>query len=345
MVLQLRLPPEIILNVFDQLVESPLGRQPIFDPSSVITKTLRALTLTSRFMYPIASKYLYRYCLYLDDCVSYACFIRTMGIGLDCNHPQSLAASQAARNEKLWKDARIAQCITNIFISPMDSSNTAVGDRCNASTVRLPQVVDLCNIVGPTLKSLILDLQPVYFTPREIEFVGLSPRQTDMFLGMPNLEELVVNYDVLDYFHIPPPNVKRLATTTQDLHDQVMTFCFCLSTLQTLILIRPPDITAADIDMLFTAYKGQSLDVILAHVNSNHRTPEGTRDWTDNDTVRIWEVDVPTSFYGDDDDLALCENWIWTHAVDGTLWTQEKRRMTSWSEIQRRLMGPVHVIL
>ncbi|KZM24461.1 uncharacterized protein EKO05_0001974 [Ascochyta rabiei] len=333
------LPLEVLLNVLDQLVGFPDGRQPIFDASNPITKTLRALTLTSRTIYPIASRYLYSHCLYLGDCVGYSCLRRTLGLDLG-NHPQSLPYGQAGRNDRLWHDANIHRYITSVFISPMRLE-------CSDSTpvVRLPQILDLCDTIGSRLKRLVLDIQPVHFPHNEDAHLRYYWGGQNVFLQMPNLEELVVSYDVMDYFPLPPPNLKRLTITTQDLHDAAMRFCFSVSTLKTLILLRPIELSAADIDSLFTAYKGLKLDVIFVAVNSNHRTPKDTRNWTDGDTVTIWEADVPTSFYGDDDDLALCDSWIWSHAVQGTLWTRKCRRMASWSEVQRRLAGPVHYIV
>ena len=339
------LPPEVILSILDQLVGTAHGLQPIYDPSSPVTRTLRALTLTSHSIYPVASRYLYRHCLYLCDCASYARFRRTLGIDLGGNHPQSLAYGQAGRNDDLWNDAKILQNITSAFISPMKLLGETSEKERPTPMVRLPQIIDLCNIIGITLKRLVLDMQPVYSPPSEFGSVRLSQKDKNIFLGMPNLQELVASYDVLDYFRLPPPSIKRLAITIQELHEIAMGFCFSVSTLQTLILLRPMELSAADINSLFSAYKGKCLDIIFVDVNSNHRTPKDTRDWTDSDNVRIWEVDVPTSFYGDEDDLILCDNWIWTHAVKGTLWDQQKRRMTSWSEVQRRLAGPVHHII
>ncbi|KAF9699612.1 hypothetical protein EKO04_002549 [Ascochyta lentis] len=333
------LPLEVFLNVLDQLVGFPDGRQPIFDASSSITKTLRALTLTSRAIYLVASRYLYSRCLYLGDCVGYACLRRTLGLDLG-NHPQSLPYGQAGRNDRLWHDAKIDRYITSISISPMRP-----GHDVSTPMVRLPQILDLCNTIGATLKRLVLDMQPVYYSHSEVEHTRPYWDEPNMFLQMPNLEDLVASYDVLDYFPLPPPNLKRLALTIQDLHDTVMRFCFSISSLQKLVLLRPVELSAADIDSLFAAYKGHSLDVVLVDVNPNHRTPKDTRDWTEADTVRVWEVDVPTSFYGDDDDLVLCDGWVWRHAVQGTLWTRECRRMASWSEVRRRLVGPVHHIV
>lgn len=232
-----------------------------------------------------------------------------------------------------------------MFLSPMSILSADLDNDRSVYAVGLPQIVDLFNIIGATLKRLILNAQPIHFSLSEIENARFLHRAMNIFPGMPHLEELVASYDVPDYFGLPPPNLKKLAITTQDLHDVAMRFCFSVSTLQILVILRPVELSAADINNLFTAYKGQSLDIVLVDVNSNHRTPKDTRSWNESDTVRIWEVDVPTSFYGDDDDLILCDNWVWTHAVKGTLWTQEKRRMASWSEIQRRLAGPVHQIM
>lgn len=339
------LPPEVILNVLDRLVETPFERRPIFDATSPVTKTLRSLTLTSRKMHAIASRYLYCHCLYLNDCISYSCFRRTLGIELGSNHPQSLAFGQAERNEKLWSDAEVERRIQSVFISPLKTFSEQSNYTRDTPMVRLPQIIDLCSAIGATLKKLVLDMLPVYSPHSEIENVQFTRKDTNMFLGMPNLEELIASYDVPDYFRSPPPNIKRLAITIQDLHDIAMRFCFAVSSLQALILLRPVELSAADINRLFAAYKGKSLDIILVDVNSNHRTPIDTRDWTGNDTVRIWEADVPTSFYGDDDDLVLSDNWIWNHAVQGTLWNQNHRRMASWSEVQRRLAGPIHHVL
>jgi hypothetical protein len=334
----LGLPLEIFLNVLDQLVGYPDGRQCIFDSSSPITKTLRALTLVSHTIYPVASRYLYSRCLYISTCTSYACLGRTLGLDLG-NHPHSLTYGQAGRNEKLWSDANIPRYITSIFISPMKTDNDP-----STPMVHLSEITDLCATIGSTLKRLLLDLQPVH-TP--LSSLHSHTTSTTLFLHLPNLEDLIASYSVLDFFPHPPRALKRLAITTQDLHDVALRFFFSTSSLQTLIMLRPPALSARDIDVLFAAYKGKSLDVVFVDVNSNHRTPEGTRRWDGQvDTVRVWEVDVPTSFYGDEDVVVLCEEWVWSRAVAGTLWGRGGwRRMLDWGEVERRLRGPVHWVV
>ncbi|CAO2656572.1 Nn.00g053750.m01.CDS01 [Neocucurbitaria sp. VM-36] len=334
------LPPELFLNVLDQLVGTRDSQPVAYAPSNAITKALRALTLVSRNIYPIASRYLYTYCLYIDSCTNYARLRRTLGLNLGY-HPQALNYGQVGRNEKLFAEADTLRYISSAFISPVKTNKDGLG----STLVRLPQIIDLFSIIGRTLKRLILDLQPVYAPASEVELVKPHINGNNIFLNMLNLEELVVSFDVIDYFPFPPFNLKRLAITVQEMKDAQLDFCFSISSLQTLIFLRPPELTSADIDLLFEAYKGKSLDVVLVDVNSNHRTPRGTRSWKLDDTVRIWEADVATSFYGDDDDLILCDSWIWTHGLEGSLWTQDRRRMASWAEIQKRLAGPVHMIM
>ncbi|KAL1795199.1 hypothetical protein ACET3X_007015 [Alternaria dauci] len=338
------LPLELFLNVLDQLVGTHDGQQqPVaYEPSSIVTKTLRALTLVSRQTYLVATKYLYSYCLYLDSCTTFARFCRTLGLDLG-HHPQALEYGEAGRNDELFAEARVLQNITSVFVSPSEVRRLIEGNY--TPLVRLPQIIDLCDSIGLTLKRLALDLSPTLATPREIEQIRPHVTESNVFVRMPHLEELIISYDVLNYFRHPPPNLKRLAITAQELTDLEVAFCLKIPSLQMLAMMRPVNLEAKAIDIIFTSYNGKSLDAILVDVNSNHRTPEGTRSWKEIDTVRIWEVDVPVSFYGDEDDTTLCDNWIWTHGVKGTLWSQEKRRMASWQEIQRRLAGPVHTIM
>jgi hypothetical protein len=338
-----RLPLELFLNVLDQLLGTSDGTHPIaYEQSNAITKTLRALTLVSHNTYLIASRYIYSKCIYLDSCTSYTRFRRTLGLNLG-NHPQALQYGEAGRNDELFTEAEIARHITSVFISPAEVQRSIDGK--TTPLVRLPQIIDLCGAIGHALKRLALDFGPIHATPSQVEMIRPHISENNIFLNMPALEELIVSYHVTSYFRFPPPNLKRLAITAQALGDIELDFVFSITSLEMLVFLRPTELNTLDIDALFDAYKGKSLDIVLVDVNSNHRTPREIRSWKNDDTVRVWEADVPVSFYGDDDELILCDNWIWTHGVNGTLWTQEKRRMASWEEIERRLAGPVHTIV
>jgi hypothetical protein len=276
---------------------------------------------------PTRTRYLYAHCLYLDNCTSYARFRRTLGLGLGW-HPEALGYGEAGRNDELFAQANAH--VTSIFISPCKT------EKCEGPMVRLPQIIDMGLAIGATLKRLAMDLQPVYAPGSEILIAKPHTSTNNIFLHMPLLEELVCSYDVPDYFPHPPPNLKRLAMTFQELTDTHLDFCFSISTLETLCFLRP-ELTATHIDDLFARYRGRHLDIVLVDVNANHVTPKDTRDWDNEDRVTIWETDVPKSYYGDEDDMVLCDGWIWSHGVQGTLWTQDKRRMIEWRVIRERL--------
>ncbi|KAF2682004.1 hypothetical protein K458DRAFT_308293 [Lentithecium fluviatile CBS 122367] len=334
------LPLELFLYVLDELVGTRDSRQPIaYAPSETVSKTLRALTLVSRNIYLVASQYLYAHCLYLDNCTNYARFRRTLGLGLG-RHPEALRYGEAGRNDRLFYEANVPGHIASMFISPLKMATCE-----KTPMVRLPQIIDLGLTIGATLKRLALDLQPVYTPRSEVIMARPHTAANNIFLHMPRLEELVCSYDVPDYFPHPPPNLKRLAMPFQDLTDTYLDFCFSISTLETLFFLRPQELSARHIDKLFARYRGHHLDVVLVDVNANHVTPELTRDWDDADAVIIWEVDVPKSYYGDEDDVVLCDGWIWSHGVQGTLWTQEKRKMRERKAIEESLMALYGVML
>ncbi|KAL6703146.1 hypothetical protein ACN47E_010139 [Coniothyrium glycines] len=335
-----RLPPELLYHVLDQLVSTNDGREPVaFEPSNDITKTLRALTIVSRSTYSIASKYLYSRCIYLHNLTNYARFRRTLELDLQY-HPEALEPGQFARNDQLFAEANILQHISSLFVSPTRTNNDSKG----ATLVRLQQITDVCQTIGGNLKRLALDFHPVHVPRKDYLLLNLNNRNSSIFVKMLKLEELIISYHVLHYFQYPPPNLKRLAVTAQEL-SEVMDFMRPVSSLETLIFLRPTNLSSSNIDTIFSTYHGKQLDVVLVDVNSNHRTPKRTRSWATDDCVKIWEADVPTSFYGDEDDLVLCDNHIWTHGVSGDLWKNGWRRMASWAEIERRLAGPVHTVL
>ena len=326
------LPLELFLNCLDQLVGGQDGRTPVaYEPSHEIAKTLRALTLVSRTTYKFASRYLYARCLCLNDATRYTHFRRTLGLNLGL-HPLAPEYGRAIRNEELFNEVEAQRHITSLLISPGKSAHCKL---IHTPRVRLPQIVDLCTAIGFALKRLAIDLTPVYIPHSEL--MGIMP--PNIFLQMPNLEELICSYETTAYFSVPPPNLKRLAITANEMTSFNLDFYFMQSSLEQLYLIRPKNLTARQIDELFSRYKGRYLDVVFVALNKNHATPGGTRNWTPEDKVGIWEADVPTSFYGDEDDLVLSDSWIWTHGVRGDLWQQKTRRMLDRVAIANILGG------
>lgn len=330
------LPVELFLSCLDQLVGTHDGRTPIaYEPTHEVTKTLRALTFVSRTAYICASRYLYTHCLYISDASRHSLFRRTFNLDLG-NHPLALEYGQAGRNEELFTEADIQRHVTSLFISPERAEYCKIR---KTPRVRLPQMIDLCMTIGSTLKRLVIDFNPVYVPTSEQVTIKPYCTSRGIFLQMPNLEELVCSYETSDYFCFPPPNLKRLAMTANDMEPFRLDFFFMQSSLEMLFMIRPERLTAGHVDELFRRYHGRHLDVVFVDLNKNHFTPSDTRDWTADDKVTVWEVDVPNGFYSDDEDLILADNWIWTHGVRGDLWEQDKRQMRSWTEVETMLAG------
>lgn len=338
-----RLPPELLYHVIDQLVDTGNRPQPLaFAPSSDTTRTLRSLTLVSRTVYTVASQYLYSRCVFLHTLSNYALFLRTLGSHLP-SLSHLLEPDWAVRNERFFSDTSVSKQIVSAFISPTRTKN----DKRSITMgplLKLPRVIELCHKLGGTLRRLALDFSPVRLPRHDSQSQDAHNEQNSVFTGMPRLEELILSFHVLIYFRFPPPNLKRLAVT-EDGFDNVIQFIKSISSLECLVFLRPLTLNSAEVDALFATYHGEKLDVVLVDVNSNHRTPFNTRSWRPEDRVIIWEADVPKSFYGDEEDIDLCTSYIWTHGVNGTLWTNDWRRMASWGDIQKRLAGPVHTIV
>lgn len=301
------LPRELLIIIFDELVITRSGKQPVaYATSSVTTKTLHALTLVSRHTHAVASRYLYAYCLNLDTSASFNRFSRTFGIPLGPD--QKVDHLECYRDEEF--SAQMSKHISSLVISP----------RTESYKIQLSEIMNLFTTVGSTLKRLVLD------------FDHISPKMCECtFDGMPQLKELITRYHIGIFFPDLPPNIKRLAVSdTSSLFDH-RSFSFSNPSLETMVMFRPRNLDDWFIERLNTFYEGQSLDVVLVDVNSNHGPPKGEWAWEDDDRVRIWEVDVPTSFYGDSSDFSLCQDFIWQHGIAGTLWDQDMRRMSSTS--------------
>jgi hypothetical protein len=334
------LPAELLLNVLDQLLETSDGYRPVAHrQSDIVTKTLCSLTLVSRSVYPIAAGYLYANCAWLDGPSTFARFCATLGLGHQHQHLTPANHGTVHNYQKLAAHG-LSRYVRSVYISPIQTAQPCEGDE--TPSTGLPTIISLCNNLGSNLKKLHLNLSPIVVMWDHEERKGSPIMHQNMLLPMLCLEELIINYEIIFYLLHPPPNLKRLAISAY-IHADLDCSSFLSSpSLEKLVLTRPVTLEASDIDAFFDSYRGKSLDVIYVTINVQHGTPVGTREWETDDTVRIWEADVPL-FYKNSREP--CDDWLWDHGVAGTLWDKTQRRMTSWAEIQRRLAGPVHLIL
>ena len=329
------LPLELHLHILNFLVESSTphhqDHQPVaLPPNHPTTRTLLALTRVSRIIYPLASSYLYTHCLCINNEPSFARLYRTLSLHSSAD-PQVSQNKKPWHNEELWKQANVLRHVNRAFFSPAEDKTE--GQEPFAAMMQYPHVIGMLAIIGAQLKKLVLVLSPEHISQmRDTNLMNpksrlSSYRNKKVFPPMPLLEEAVINFDSRYIVSSLSSQLKRLCTTIYDEFDCMPGACFSIPSLDTLVLLRPVGLGGVEIGAWFNHYKGESLDVILVDVNSNHHMRWLAQSWKEDDKVRIWEVDVPTSFYGDEVDVVLCKTWIFEHARDGSLWETEKRRM------------------
>lgn len=320
------LPAELLLHIVDYLVRDDHEWGSIaFKPSSPVTRTLHALTLVSRRISPIAFQYLYVHCIHIDGSSRIRRFVNALA-------NDSMSDVQHKRKRYSY--------INSALLSSNNSENDNV-----YLVGRTLQTAQLLTSIGSSLRRLVLRGPNGFVEFGDRNRIQRCAVSRNAFKDMHLLEELVIGYNCLQFHAVPPPNLKRLAVATTNLRTAgSVSETYFVPSLEMVVMMRHLYLSNKDINYMFSRYKDFNLDMLLLDVNSNHRTPENTRDWKEDDPIRIWEVDVPMSFYGDESTSQLCEDFFWTQATSGTLWSVEKRRMTSWSKVQTRLSGPVHNI-
>ena len=68
------------------------------------------------------------------------------------------------------------------------------------------------------------------------------------------------------------------------------------------------------------------IEVLVVNVSTEHPREIPRWAWRDADPemkMRVMVYDVPTSFYGDEDSITLCQDWVKAAALRGTLWDWE----------------------
>jgi len=114
------------------------------------------------------------------------------------------------------------------------------------------------------------------------------------------------------------PNLKTVALYNKDIGaDGFWADIGKLEDLKTLVLTRADGLEEVDMKAEWKRCCGdekRGLEIVLVNVESQHREPVGRASWKDGDKVRVREVNVPTSYYGDEDPIWLCQDWVkrWT---------------------------------
>lgn len=339
------LPLELILQIIASLITDPRS---ILPPSHSTTKTLLSLTRACRATYPIASNYLRQHCVYIDN-------DRRLRQLLHCVESTRSRTQLSERPGQVAGPATTAprplRPITTLYLAPFGRS---LDDQPTAIWLR-----ELFCLLRLTLLRLVVDLPLRSLYPAD-DHLDVRRTLRGAFEQLLVIEELVcvrdeLFLDVLDAewrrtsgHGVPEtmvwatwPRLRRLALYNVDADEGFWANARVSGALETVVLTRADglqDVCAK------SAYLGDGdagthtapeayeqpprpLKVVLVNVSNDH--PDrlaGQAKWDEVDPVNVMSVmsyDVPRSFYGDEDPITLCQEWVKTAALRGEIWDWE----------------------
>ncbi|KAE9362841.1 hypothetical protein N431DRAFT_357997 [Stipitochalara longipes BDJ] len=311
------LPADIILCIIDFVVPSNTNGPLAYEASHTITKTLLALTRTARIIYPAARRLLYTHCLYIDSPRRLRCVIESL---------TAYFADTSTAQLSLTRTHSTALHATSLYLSPF----------LNDTIEELPTAQDVYNlltILGPILRHLVIDM-PLRSLYPEDDDLGIRRILHDSFAPLTSVElfcsardELFLSYDKDWHTYRTRVNVwslwpklKTLALYNCDLTSETFWRDIgALDILETLVLTRADGVREVDLRREWSRCgKGdKKLTVWFVDVDGGHGIPETIEEPKEGDKITIKVGCVPTSYYGDEDEIDLCQNWIKRAALKG----------------------------
>lgn len=330
------LPLELIFHIIGSLVSDP---RTILRQSHPTTRTLRSLALVCRATYPVAVNYLRQNCVYVDN---------------DRRLRELIYCLEATGDRAPGGDGRgpALRPITSMYLAPFGGS---LDDQPTAVWVR-----ELLCLVRPSLARLIVDMPLRSLYPAD-DHLDVRKTLRAAFCALAGLEELVCVRDEL-YLDVQEPGwrvgrerevaawtfwprLKRLALYNVDADLGFWRGVRGARQLEQVVLTRADGLVNYCLKSAFLGVGGpvagegavqvangqgeppRPLKVILVNVSNSH--PEhlvGQWRWDKVDPgnlVTVMTYDVPTSFYGDECHISLCQEWVKAAAVRGDLWEWE----------------------
>lgn len=329
-----RLPLELIFQVIASLVRDT---RTILRPSNPATKALLAFTLVCRATSPVAANLLRHHCVYIDN---------------DRRLRDLIYCVETTIKSPL-------RPITTLFLAPfprnhLDDQPTALWVRelfclVHPSLTRLVIDMPLRSLypasdhlsVRKTLRdafSLLTSLEEFVSMRDELYLDVLEPewrpvgqgKETQVWSLWPKLRRLALyNVDADDHFWRAVRRVEGLLTVVLTRTDGLETACIKTEYLGIGTAGSAATATAAAAAAAADADGSQArpLKVVLVNVENDqpsHLAGRWKWDKTDpGNLVHVSKYNVPTSFYGDEDVIELCQEWVKTAAIRGDIWEWE----------------------
>lgn len=317
------LPADLIVYTIDFLVPCP-AIVIAYPASHVITKTLFSLCLASRQTHSVAISLLYAHCMFIDSGDRLQRLLRTL-------------TTEGQRESS----SPILRSITSMYLAPFSDDDN--NDEELESPLLADSISIILEMVSPTIKKLVIDM-PL----RQANWLPF-PRLTNAFGLLTSLElfcsvrdELFLGW--LD--DLPPhdsgipvwtlwPNLKTLALYNPDVSQRrFWQEMKNLSKLETLVLTRADGLLDIEFWEELSAYTQSDvrskagvtspLKVLVINVESQHSVLRGTQSpRNEKDHFIVKKLNVPTSYYGDDDIIELCQAWVKRNILKGKLLEEE----------------------
>jgi hypothetical protein len=306
------LPLELIHYIIDFIPLAGDNAKIAYEPSHSITKTLLSLTRTSRTIYPAARRLLYTHCLYIDSPWRLQRLLSSLSAYIG-----DPAGSHPPPN--LESEPSTIQHETSLYLSPFPDDT--INDLHTAQAVN-----DLLTILAPTLHRLVIDI-PLRSLYPEDDSRGIRRILRDGFVQLTSLEMFCSARDELflscsaewptdqseENVWSLWPNLKTLALYNCDLVSaKFWRDIGKIKKLETLILTRADSVQ--DVDFKAEWNRGESTHrswtMWFVDVDGGHGIPETVEEPKEGDKARVKIERVPTSYYGDEDVIELCQDWV-----------------------------------
>lgn len=313
-----RLPPDILLMVIDCLTQ-PSSSLPIaYRPSHAVTRTLLAWCRVSRVTYPTALCALYSHCLYIDSSDRLRLLLQSL-------QQLSTRASGQLNTRNHLPPVNIDRNLHSLFL---DLPYQAI-----ASYSVAENVYALFSRISPYLHRLVIDM-PLRRFCMEDDGPNTQPRLWEAFIQLVALEYFC---SVRDELFMPRngventpdelpvwsfwPKLKVLALYNQDVGSRFFPFLASMKEIRTVVLMRPDRLDEVDIKSMWTNHRENitnQLNITLVDVWSRFPDPP-PENLESRDGVIFKRHHVDTSYYGDEDEIELCQEHIKTVALRGEL--------------------------
>jgi hypothetical protein len=286
--------------------------------------TLLSLTRTCRLTYPLALRLLYSRCLYIDTPRRLHRLIITLS-GLSARN----AGTQIGQPCTLPR-VPLLRHITSLYLSPYPE--WSIDDLPTANFLYV-----LFSLIAPALRRLVADIPLRSLYPPD-DHLNVRPMLRRAFSQLMGLELFCSVRDELyldcrdrprnadePYVWSLWPELRTLALYNADVSSARFWHGLGkLRHLETLILTRSDGLEEVDLKREWRRHCGdekRGLCVFLVNVQSDHRVLMGREGWKEEDSVVVREVNVPISYYGDEDHVELCQEWVERKMLSGEVET------------------------